>query len=281
MRVAARCLEPRHANVTEPAIRRLYWRATILLTLALTGLVSAYWLVSAGPRHVRESAWFLVLQLPGAAALLLPFGAFGGGAAVGHRTSVWREAARGLWSALALLMLTTYVLSAYAEPIADQARRTRSLPAAAAVDSLGAWTPGVLLRLRDRAERQPVHSYSYSANPPLTYPPNWLTFGLHLPLAQALFGFLNSVIGFLVGRLTLGLPPPSRLNMRWAIGLATGLVFFLVQALALQWVRASHTVSAVAAAWSPLLLPAVEILLMMLLLRRRQRPLRARPPSDV
>jgi hypothetical protein len=117
-------------------------------------------------------------------------------------------------------------------------------------------------------EAHPPDSFSFQVDRPLQRPPNWLTYLIHGPAAIAAFAVLSALIGWLTAGLTTGLSPPIRFSARWAIGLASALSFLLVEFAAGDWVRADPSHSGLLAAWGPLVLPLLILVVLRFLARR-------------
>jgi hypothetical protein len=125
-----------------------------------------------------------------------------------------------------------------------------------------------LLELRERITSDPPNQFSFFIDRPLLLPPNWVTHLIHSRITLALFAVFAVILGSLTASLTTGLSPPARRNVRWAIGLVSGVLFFFSLAMGGDWVRADPRNSGVFGAWVPLLIPALELGLLYYLLTR-------------
>ena len=157
-----------------------------------------------------------------------------------------------------------YLCGAFAGPLAEHAAVIREDPDVAASRPFGADTPAGILRNIDYVEANPPAdgAYSLSVGHPHRTPPEWLRLLLHTPIVLAVFAVINTVIGFLVGQLTSGLPPPVRRNTRLATAVVGGVLFFAVLAWAGSYARDWTETSGVLAAWCPLAVPLTEVLVL-------------------
>jgi hypothetical protein len=165
--------------------------------------------------------------------------------------------------------LLTYTVTAILDPVVGYATLERRGLAVAAVADLGPSTPAGLLRRRALIVADPPATYSFDIDRPLDRPPNWLTYELHLPAALALVAVLHTLLGLLAAGLSTGLSPPARRHVRWTLGLAGGIAFFITVSAGAAWVRSDPDVSGVAGAWLPVLIPLVELAVLGLTARRR------------
>lgn len=137
----------------------------------------------------------------------------------------------------------------------------------------GPRTPvGVLRNLRFVEANHP-EEYSLRVSVPDRFPPNVLRWEFHWPVALAVFGLFNVILGVLSAELTVGLARGSRRNARIVIGVLGGMALYGCHVLAgpvEPFLRDGTMRSGVAAAWVPLLLPAAECLVLGYLVRRRR-----------
>jgi hypothetical protein len=220
----------------------------------LVGLALSHLLLTATVGGRSWSGWEIAYLLPGWVGLFLPYAAFAGGSATHSALHPQSLAGRAL-----LLSVISYGLLAYGSPVADYRARTFRGADMVAELPLGPLTPSTLLRLRSIAEADSAASHSFRVGRPFERPPNWLTYLLHSRAAVALFAILAALLGQRTGFLTSGLSPPARRNACWALGLATGMAFFVAEAVGGDWVRANPSNSGVVGAWLPLLVPVVEL----------------------
>jgi len=207
----------------------------------------------------------VIFQLPGWIGLLLPFATFAGGLA-GHAVL----SGRSVLKRAAVIAVVSYLLLAYGSPIAiyrDYASQGADLTASY---PFGPMTPRALLAQRSAVEADPLETYSFRINDPLTHPPNWLTYILHSVVVFACFAFLAALLGHRSGTLTTGLSPPNRRNARWALGLASSMAFFLAEAAGGGWVRANPSNSGAVGAWLPLVVPLAVLGILEVLVRKRK-----------
>jgi hypothetical protein len=234
-------------------MKRFFPQVTAWLGL-LVGLAFSHLLLTGGPGGRSWSGWEIAYLLPGWVGLFLPFTAFAGGSTAHSALHPRSMAGRAL-----LLSVISYGFLAYGSPLADYRARASQGADMVAEFPLGPLTPSTLLRLRGIAEAEPAASHSFRVGRPFEYPPNWLTYLLHSRAAVALFAILAVLLGQRAGFLTSGLSPPARRNACWALGLATGIAFFVAEAAGGGWVRSDPSKSGIVGAWLPLLLPLAEL----------------------
>jgi hypothetical protein len=128
-----------------------------------------------------------------------------------------------------------------------------------------------LYRLRNQVLEAPTAEFSFRVDQPLRFPPNWITYRIHSQVAVPLFAILAAFLGALTAFLTTGLSPPARRNARWAVGLVSGVLFFVAEAMGGDWVRADPLNSGVLGAWGPMFVPLLELGVLYLLLIRSRR----------
>jgi hypothetical protein len=241
------------ANEREQGGGRFFTVAGVWLA-GLVGLALLFQVVTWPARWdalgLRETALFL----PGWVALLLAPSAFAGGLAVSDSSRRWGVALRGF-----LLALLTYALLAYGDPPAEYRLTALHGEDLASQYPFGPYTPGGLLKIRQAVRANPPETYSPGRSRPLETPPNWWTYLLHSIMAVSGFTVLAALVGKEVGVVTRGIPPPVRANVRWGLGLATMVAFFLAEAVSSSWVRSDPGVSGMLAGWLPLTAPLVEL----------------------
>ncbi len=243
---------------------RGFFRPVAIWLGVLVGLALSYRLVMGGLGGRAWSGWEIAYLLPGWVGLFLPFTAFAGGYAAHLALRPRSLAGRAL-----LLAVISYGLLAYGSPLADYRARASQGADLKAEFPLGPLTPSTLLKLRAIADADRRTSYNFRLGRPFERPPNWLTYLVHSLFAVALFAVLAALLGQRAGFLTSGLSPPARRNACWALGLATGIAFFIAVAAGLRWVRSDPSKPAILGAWLPLLLPAAELALLISVTRIR------------
>jgi hypothetical protein len=216
------------------------------------------------------------LLLPGWVGLLLAPSAFAGGLAVSASSERWGVALRG-----ALLALLTYVLLAYGAPLAEHRLSGLHGIDVASQYPFGPYTPGGLLKIREAVQEPPPGAFAHGMSRPLENPPNWWTYLLHSIMAVSGFTLLAALMGKEAGVVTRALPPPVRANVRWGLGLATMVVFFLADKLALSWVRSDPGNSGVVAGWIALSVPLVELGILRLVAQKQAADLHIPASSGV
>lgn len=220
--------------------------------------MSLTWLISAWPPGDTWNRWTGIQDLSGWIGTFLPFAAFAGGVAAYPMSRKHLF----LWSLLVAVL--SFGLLAYAEPLARfQARLQGGLDAPQQFP-LGPETPGTLLALKERVEASPPETYRFSVDSPLQNPPNWLAFLFHSLFVLPVFALLAALLGWQSAALTTGLSPPARGNARWALGLLSGLIFFVAFRIGSAWVRGGLDHAGIIGAWAPLLVSILELLLLTL-----------------
>lgn len=194
-----------------------------------------------------------------ATAALSPFVAFAGGAWTQRHEPMRRTALVELALTTAAVAMIFYAVSAQALP---HARYARDIARGVDVEQLHPFGPPdvrALLERRRQVVENPPLSYSYSTDRPLERPPNWLDYLIHRDLAFAAFTILNSFLGLLVARALFREGPVAHRRKLWASGLASGFAMLAAMRLGEGLVRSSLTVSGVAMAWLPLVIPLAAI----------------------
>ena len=167
----------------------------------------------------------------------------------------------------------SYLLGSWLAPQLDDRSLASRIVETEDTRRFGPRTPvGVARNLRF-VEANPPEEYSLRADTPHRFPPNALRWELHSPVAFAVFGLFNVIIGVLSAELTVGLARGSRRNARIVIGVLGGLAFYACHVLAgpvEPFLRDGTMRSGVAAAWVPLVLPAAECVVLGYLVRRRR-----------
>jgi hypothetical protein len=250
--------------------RTALWTVVLLLCPATLQLLSG---PAFAPSWSLQQVVFLAVGWIG---LCLPFSAFAGGLGSFGRSGYLRLGISAL-----LVSVVSLVLLGFLSPVLEvQVVRSvggdieRRFP-------MGPETIPTLLDLREEVRRNPPDRYSFRVGEPTRSPPNWLTYRAHCLIAMSFFGFLAALLGVSVAGFTSGLSPPARRNARWAMGLVSGVPFFLAEVEAGKWVRADLNNSGLLGAWGPLLLPLVELALLYLLLQwRRRRSTLSQPSSS-
>jgi hypothetical protein len=173
------------------------------------------------------------------------------------------------------------VLLAYGAPLAEH-----SLSGLHGIDvdsqyPFGPYTPGGLLEIREAVQENPPDAFAKGMSRPLENPPNWWTYLLHSIMAVSGFTLLAALVGKEVGVVTRGIPPPVRANVRWGLGLATMVAFFLAETVSSSWVRSDPGVSGVLAGWLPLTAPLVELAILSFVARNQAADQHAPASSGV
>jgi len=183
-----------------------------------------------------------------------------------------------LGTALTLGVLA-HVIGVFLVPVAEQRADAATGFDLEARYPLGANTPGALLARRAEILASPPSEYGFSVDDPMQRPPNWLLYLVHQPIAFGLFGLVNALLGLMAGWVTTGLSPPKRRNTRWALGLGSAVLFYLLSLTGARWVPASPDHSSFLGAWLPVSVPVLFLLLAAWALQ--QRNLHGSTPLDV
>jgi hypothetical protein len=208
----------------------------------------------------------LLYLVPGWIGVLIPFVVFAGGvsSSTASTVSIVRRAV--------LVAAASYFLLAYAGPVLKYRVGASSGVDVSAVYPFGPETPGGLLAHRSAVREGQPEEFSFEVGRPMDFPPNWITYLIHSPVALALFTLFSTLLGHRIGRLTTGLSPPVRRDTRWALGVVSGVAFFLGMMGGEGWVQADPAHSAILGAWLPLLIPGAALAITELLIRRREAP---------
>jgi len=206
----------------------------------------------------------ILYLLPAWAGLFLPFCAFAGGLVLSGADGLASIVKNG-----AVVALVVYSLLAFGAPRGVYEISRRQGAQLAAAYPYGPRTPVALVKIRSRVEASPPDRFRIRIDDPFSAPPNWLTYLLHSPAVFALYSLLSMLLGRTVGSMTTGLSPPRRGHVRWAAGLALGIVFFLAEARGGEWVRLDPSRSGLLGAWLPLLVPSGLLVFLHLVHRAR------------
>lgn len=236
-----------------------YAAAAALWLVALAGLILAHNVLVNISAAGTWSGLTVLRRLVVTVTALLPFVAFAGGAAVAALEPMRRRGLIELACAVAGVALLFYVLAAFAVPVVEYRDMRANGVDVERILPFGPRTPSAWLRLREHVVADPPASYSYSTDRPLERPPNSIDYYVQREIAMALFAMLNGILGLLVARAVGRRRGPRRHRVLWAAGLASGVVLFAAMSTAGALVRSSLTVSGVAMAWLPLILPAGAI----------------------
>lgn len=138
--------------------------------------------------------------------------------------------------------------------------------------TFGAATPpGILENLR-AVEDDPPTEFSLRAGMPSQNPPNVLRWHLHLPVAMAVFGLINTLAGVLAAQLTENFGRGARRNVLLALGVLGGLVYFGAVVLAgpiEPFLRDGTMRSGILGAWIPLVVPLLLTTVLFGIARKR------------
>lgn len=126
--------------------------------------------------------------------------------------------------------------------------------------AFGPATPPGLLRNIRAAEDKPPTEFSLRVAAPSQTPPNVLRWLLHLPVAMAVFGLINTLAGVLAAHLTENFSRGARRNVLLALGVLGGLASFGAVLLAgpiEPFLRDGTMRSGILGAWIPLVVPVL------------------------
>lgn len=206
-------------------------------------------------------------------ALVLPFLLFAAGLALGRLLGHSRRAVRAAVFVGMSVAIPSYCLDAWVAPeIEDRILAARG---AETVDvrRFGSRTPVGILRNLEFVRANPPARYELRTTAPQEFPPNVLLWQLHQPLAFAVFGIVNVLLGILASELTVDLSNRVRRNVRLVIGVGGGIVFLVCVMVASPvepFLRDGTMRSGIAGAWVPLLMPLIEGLVLQHLVRNRR-----------
>lgn len=154
--------------------------------------------------------------------------------------------------------LFSYYLAAWGVPELEKRYWDTQGPEVVDLHPFGAATPsGILRNLRSVEASQPAE-YNLSVSEQTRAPPNVLRWHLHLPMAMAVFGLINTLAGVLANQLTENFGRGARRNVQLALGVLGGLAFFgavLIAGPIEPFLRDGTMRSGVLGAWIPLVVP--------------------------
>lgn len=206
-------------------------------------------------------------------AFLLPFLLFAVGVTLWRKLGYSRRVLRVGVLAGVSVVLASYLLGSWLAPELDDRNLARLGAEMEDTRRFGPPTPVGLARNLRFVEANPPAEYGLRADTPHLFPPNVLRWKLHSPVALAVFGLLNVILGVLSAELTVVLSRGRRRTARIMIGVLGGMAFYACFVLAEPvepFLRDGTMRSGVAAAWVPLLLPVAEGLILGYLVRGRR-----------
>ena len=221
--------------------------------------------------ETRHLSWWLA-QIANDLGLVLPFLLFGSGIALAETNAPSRRLTRSAIGTAVSLATFAYVLGAWVSPVLEDRRRATHDAEAVDIRRFGARTPPGIIRNLRFVEANPPTEYGLAVGEPHKRPPNVLRWTLHFPVALALFGLVNVILGALAARLTATISGNLRRSARLAIGVLGGLLFFACVAASSPippFLRDGTLRSGVVTAWLPLTFPLLEALVLFTLVRRR------------
>ena len=248
------------------------FRAIVPWLLLLVGgkvIVTVLWSPLQEASSLSSLLWLIADDI----ALVLPFLLFTVGLALGRVLGHSGRAVRVAVLAGVAASIVSYSLDAWVAPeIEDRILAARG---AEMIDArrFGSSTPVGLLRNLEFVQTDPPPRYSLRTSRPEEFPPNVLLWRLHHPLAFAVFGIANVLLGLLASELTVDLSNRVRRNVRLAIGVGGGIIFLVCVVVASPvepFLRDGTMRSGIASAWLPLLIPLIEGLVLRHLVRIRR-----------
>ena len=237
--------------------------------LLVVGTLALSWPPFLGEATFLRWAWLAAED----AALILPFLLFAAGVALARTLGYSRRVRRAGAVVGISVAVASYLLGSWVAPVLDDRYLARLGAETEDMRRFGPQTPVGITRNIRFVEANPPRKYELRASAPHRLPPNVLRWELHAPLALAVFGVLNVVIGALAAELTIHLTRGSRRNARMVIGVVGGIAFFACHILASPaepFMRDGTMRSGVIAAWIPLGLPVAELLILRYLVRSRR-----------
>jgi len=254
---------------------RAFLRATTIWAALCLALSLGYQFLSVNSETLPLNTWRVLHLILTSLGLFLSFSSVAGGIAASRYLRFTGVLSHGI-----LLAFVVLVLSGYAGPVAEYRAFIHSGGDLESRFPTGAATMNGLLALHREVLQVPEGEHTFRGDAD-HLPPNWVTYLFHSKLAFALFAILGALLGQRIGILTSGVPPPTRWNAQWTMGLATVVVYFLAAAVAGDWVLQDQGQSGIHAAWLPLLVPLSEVLILQALLLRKPRKLPAPDGSPV
>lgn len=206
--------------------------------------------------------------------LFLPFLLFAAGSALVRVTGLsWRLARIAATVAVVLASLA-YICSAVLAPIAVHRFQPEEVQGLEETHQFGPYTPGGLVRNLRFVQTNAPSDYSLGTDELHRRPPNVLLWELHRPIAMAVFGIINVLLGILAAEATARMSRPAQWNTRLGIGVAGAIAFYaLVETMSPihSALRGDPIPSGILSAWTPLLLPVAEALLLGILVWSKRR----------
>ena len=241
-----------------------FWKSLTTWTVTLAVAVLVYSVLVRIAQGEELAFVRLAASVPGLVSALIPLTAFAAARGFGGGKS------RALWTHLVGATILSYALVAGVYPLVQQRVGDSAFDRVTSSGDLYTPTPFELVRRKQFIIENPPPQYSLDVDQPLATPPNWLDFLIHSPIAFSLFTVLNGWLGAVLGRNhTAG----SRRSARrlWLFGILASASFVVPAMAASDYVQASLSVSGVRAAWFPLLLPLMALLVCMRLVPHSHR----------
>lgn len=160
----------------------------------------------------------LVAALSADLATALPLALFAAGVVLLREMGFTRQLIRGAITISIVVGAISYGLVAWVAPIMIHR------PLDSSDETMDAWpvTPSEILRDLRYVEANPPEEYSMQAGYPPRFPPNVLRWRLHAPLAGAVFGMVNILLGVLSAQLTVDVKRESDETLSWPSRWAAG-----------------------------------------------------------
>lgn len=239
------------------------------LLLLVVGNLILIWPPLEGEATLLGWMWMCTAH----AAIVFPFLLFAAGVTLWRKLGYSRRVLRVAALVGISVVAVSYLLGSWLAPELNDRYLASLGTETEDMRRFGPRTPvGVLRNLRF-VEANPPEEHSLRVSTPDRFPPNVLRWELHWPVALAVFGLFNVILGVLSAELTIDMGRGSRRNARIVIGVLGGIAFYACYVLAgpvEPFLRDGTMRSGVTAAWAALLLPAAECLILGCLVRRRR-----------
>ncbi len=241
----------------------------LLLLVVGRVMLSQLWAPPGQASLPLQWLWLIVHDT----ALVLPFLLFTVGLALGRSLGHSGRAVRIAVVVGMLVSTLSYSLYAWAAPAIED--RILAARGGETVDArrFGSQTPVGILRNLEFVQTNPPSRHSLRTAAPEEFPPNVLLWRLHQPLALAVFGIANVLLGMLASELTVDMSHRVRRNARMAIGAGGGVAFLVCVAVSSPvgpFLLDGTLRSGIGGAWLPILVPLVEgVVLRRLVANRR------------
>lgn len=213
-------------------------------------------------------AWWAANDL----GFILPFLLFAGGVRLARVMGYSRRLLPTVIGFAVAIGAVSYYLAAWGAPDLESRYWDTLGEETVAERTFGATTPPNILENLRKVENNPPAEYSLRVDDRSQTPPNVLRWHLHLPVALAVFGLINTLAGVFANQLTENFGRGARRNVLLALGVLGGLAFFGAVALAAPtepFLRDGTMRSGILGAWIPLVVPLLLSAVLFGLARKR------------